>query len=218
MSPLVIVLEGPNGTGKTTLSRMLSNGSPRVGPHGRVARYRAFERALTGHENSLSLREALKSAGVPLNTHVDDLYVADAIQNLYDANDVVILDRSFPSGLAYARAGIERAGTVTGEARAIFAADQRARDAPEHVWRLWLQSWASMLPRRLYVTLQATYATARARTAERTRWFPTPEQHEKLETQFQLIHSLLDGPRLLIDTETTPVSDVLEQIRSRVAK
>lgn len=218
MNPLVVILEGPNGSGKTTIARMLesdaNNGLCNNG--GRVVRYRAFEKALAGDSKAEPLRKSLKAAGIPLNTHVDDFYVADAIQNLQSPNDIVVLDRSFPSGIAYARAGIERVGTVSGDSRSILAADQRARDAREDEWRGWLQTWCDMLPRRLYVTLQVSHATGRARTAERTRWYPTPEQHNNLKAQFALIHALVSGPRLMLDTDRLGAAEILSMIKDRV--
>ena len=218
MNPLVVILEGANGSGKTTLARMLESDANNglCNNDGRVLRYRAFEKALAGDSKAEPLCKSLKAAGIPLNTHVDDFYVADAMQNIASPNDIVVLDRSFPSGIAYARAGIERVGTVSGDSRSILAADQRARDAKEADWRGWLQTWCDLLPRRLYVTLLVSHATGRARTAERTRWYPTPEQHEKLEAQFILIHSLISGPRLSVDTELHSPAQILSMIKERV--
>lgn len=87
---MIIVLDGPNGTGKSALARALS--ARRGWPV-----YRAFRRSSGEHFDG-ELRERLRGLGIPVNTYVDDMYVADA---LFTTKCSAILDRSLPSGIAY---------------------------------------------------------------------------------------------------------------------
>lgn len=91
---MILILEGPEGAGKTSLARHLS------GRHGFI-RYRALS---DGGRLTPSATAEWRGAGVPANTFVDDIYVADVLcalsTNGRDATRV-LLDRSMVSGCLY---------------------------------------------------------------------------------------------------------------------
>jgi hypothetical protein len=84
----ILILEGLNGVGKTTLSRTLQE------DHG-FLRIRAFE--------GESLRAVAARSGILANTYIDDMYVANFLTQLKltypDAK--VVLDRSYLSAFVY---------------------------------------------------------------------------------------------------------------------
>jgi thymidylate kinase len=91
---MIVILEGLNGTGKTTVAKTLAT------DHGfRIYRplredYDAHWRNKTG-----SLELSLRACRVQPNTYLDDVFGADAIAQLRP--DKVVLDRAMPSALAY---------------------------------------------------------------------------------------------------------------------
>jgi deoxyadenosine/deoxycytidine kinase len=190
MNPKIIVLEGPNGAGKTHVASLLTTHIPNS------VVYRPFAMARFGPEKSLRLRRA----GVPLNTHADDMYAADAIQHLF-RDKVVILDRSLPSGLAYARVRLRQHHADIGNSQSIQAVEDCATMATESEWRDWLELWEDMLgPKKLYVTMLVDYDTANKRISNRERWSPSRAVHDELVRHYVLMHSLVREPRLLVDT------------------
>lgn len=91
---MLFVLEGPEATGKTTLSNHLTKECG-------FMRYRAM---MNDHRLTPGETRFWHSAGVPVNTLADDHYTADLLAKLHrSGRDVsrVLLDRSMPSGLAY---------------------------------------------------------------------------------------------------------------------
>lgn len=190
MRPTIIVLEGPNGSGKTHIAWKLQSAIPDA------CVYRPFK------YNSLytSWYEAMRKAGVPINTHVDDLYAADAIDRIARTGQTVILDRSFPSGIAYARSRLrEHAGI--GNSQAMQAVEDCAIRATNRDVKSWLDIWENLLgPRKLYVTMLVDYQTGLERTKHRERWYPSLAEHDRLIGNFVGIHEMVSEPKLMIDT------------------
>lgn len=97
---MILVLEGPEGVGKTTLSESL-------------ARYDFLPyRAMAWRDGRLSQDQLAewRERGVPVNTYVDDVYAADVLACLHHNAGLawssrLFLDRSMPSGVAYAPEG-----------------------------------------------------------------------------------------------------------------
>lgn len=90
---MIVILEGLEGVGKTEAAQHISR---TLGlPIYRAFRSNPYERFGEGNH----IEAMLRKLGVPINTHVEDLYVADLLTTI---GGDVILDRSMPSGYAYA--------------------------------------------------------------------------------------------------------------------
>lgn len=189
MSATVVVLEGPNGSGKTHVASLLNSHIP-----GSIV-YRPFR------ASPLDEYERLRRAGIPANTHIDDFYAADAIRTLVQNGTTVILDRSLPSGLAYARARTRQSHSDIGISQSMQVAEDCVTLAQQEELDGWLKIWEQMLgARKLYVTMLVDWETGKKRTAARERWYPSYAEHDVLIHEFVRIHQLIREPRLLIDT------------------
>lgn len=98
---MIVVLEGPEGTGKTTLSEALCARWDFVS-------YRTM--AWKGGRLRPDEIARWRELGVPVNTYVDDVYAADLLASLDHQVALawefrLILDRSMPSGVAYTPEG-----------------------------------------------------------------------------------------------------------------
>jgi len=186
---MILILEGTNGTGKSTCAKLLS---PILG----APVYRPFRRGNSDlHWGSCSvqekqLREQFK---VPLNTHIEDLYVADLISTV-ETN--IILDRSIPSAISYGL--MEHDPLLPNDTVELFF------------------YWQKMLleQKALYVWMTATYDTARKRSINRIpSWWPiNREQYDELESTFSILYSLCELSKLCVNTENMGVDEVVETI------
>lgn len=89
----IVVLEGLEGTGKTTVSKAaaIAQTKPRI--------YRALRHGDKWGPKEVDGWHAL---GVPANTFVEDVFAVDTISKLLAHREFsIILDRSLPSGLVY---------------------------------------------------------------------------------------------------------------------
>lgn len=89
---MIIILEGLEGVGKTALANALSESTGH--PIYRAFRSNPSERFGEGNR----LEATLRSYGVPVNSYIEDLFVADLLTTI---GGDVILDRSMPTGIAY---------------------------------------------------------------------------------------------------------------------
>ncbi len=180
MGPRVIILEGLNGVGKSAVARLLSAslGIPIIRPF----RHSDSERHL-GREPGRGLQQSLRSLGIPANTFVDDMYVADLVTALGAS---AVLDRSMASAIAY--------GLLYKDVRDV----QHALALTE----AWQEAWARYAGRLLYVYLTADSATMAARTEG--RWAPNPVEECELDRGFKLAYRWTRLPKLKLDTTTMP--------------
>lgn len=188
----IIVLEGVNGLGKTTYAQRLSE---RLG----VPVYRAFRDKISEHWGDRSERELMlrEQFGVPLNTHVDDLYAADIVSRLGAG---VIFDRSLPSALAY--------GKLQGDA---FV--EKSGGKMLEFWEAILVS--SALPVR-YVWLRGEYELAKERCAGRASSWPlTKAKYAVLEKVFEKVFAKTRLPKQQINVGSVEyVAGVASIVRS----
>lgn len=165
----MIIFEGCNGVGKTTYAKEL----------GRILEapvYRAFRGDQALHYQG-ELENA-RSLGVPVNTFVDDMYVADLSRVL---RNEVILDRSLPSAVAYN-------GMVS------------------PIWAARLEEWDSRLFKSatpvLVVWLEAPWSVAKDRMGA---YRPDSAEYDHLERVFSWCMSKINSRIFHIDTSTVGV-------------
>lgn len=181
----VIILEGINGTGKSTLARALADKLC-------IPILRPFRHFNTNHHmnGGSTLELELKKHGVPVNTHVDDLYLADF---LAVTKVGAVLDRSMPSAIAYA-----------------YMRDEMKLDSKAQAL---LDLWQTILvsgPRVFYVQLTAQPLVIKDRCAE--RWSPNKKQMAALDKAFTLSFRAIKFPKLAMDTSAMKLADGVERI------
>lgn len=171
----MIILEGTNGVGKTTYARMLSDslGAPL---------YRPFRPQQANHHTEDM--ERLSSLGVPVNTWLEDMYVADMARVI---KNQIIIDRSLPSAIAYEM--VEKQGTIKCD------------------WVKCVVEWEKMLLRSatpvVIVHLVAPYGIAKSRM---TGCVPSKQDYERLRLWFGRILSVVEDLRVMtIDTSEVNV-------------
>jgi thymidylate kinase len=143
---MLIIIEGVNGAGKTTLAKSLSEG------YG-IPIFKPFRTDHSIHWGQSSpLEMALKAFGVPVNTHVEDFFIADFLAT-YPETVEAILDRGMPSAVAYGLANGEIKSASVGEAMLDWWFDQLA--ARHDVF---------------YIYLGCSEEAARQRAGDRAQW------------------------------------------------
>lgn len=180
---MIIIIEGINGVGKTTLATSLAASLDGVV-------HRPF-RGLEGHWLAEDIA-AWRRIGVDVNTHAEDLYVADALARL-PVSCPVILDRSVPSSIAYGVASFDPFYT-SDVCEAIFNAWQ---DILIGCQALWLQ-------------LEAPRSIIEARVHPDR--LPTEKEHKAIASQYRKMftRSKLQRRRITIGPDTGK-ADVLRQ-------
>lgn len=161
---MIIILEGTNGVGKSAVAQCLLERN--VG----AVIWRPFRRDAGQHfgqGKTPGRMERLRECGVPVNTYVDDIYVADALATL-NPKHMVILDRSMPSAIAY---GAER-----GEF------DELGQENLDWVWKSWERYFR--LGSVLWVHLSAPYDVAKKRCSEQDRWHPNKQTWQRVNRAY----------------------------------
>lgn len=173
MKPIVIILEGINAVGKTTIARILSErcGLPVVRPFRQSSR--------TG---DILAREKLKQLRVPVNTYVDDFYVADL---LVQTAQGAILDRSVGSGVAY---GMYHQNTVKNveEGKAIVSA--------------WVETLSRFQGVVLYVYLQCNAEVRAERLKQRGELGPMDPHLGQIQAVLESISFEMEFTKMIMDT------------------
>lgn len=187
---MIIILEGCNGVGKSEYARRLSDEL-------KVPICRPFRNDNTDLHWDLQdteLQEWLKDAKVPVNTHVDDLYVVDFLNNFGVG---AILDRSMPSAIAYGRVLNLLDGYYQNKL----------------VCQSLYEFWENRMPkgRSLMVWLNCSYEHAKSRNDGRA--FPMKGTWTKLENEFRRLFQVCNLPnKKQINTSTVKVDDGVKSI------
>lgn len=184
---MIVIVEGANGVGKSTYAHELESCG--------LTLYRAFRRGNTelhwgakeGGEEVV--RGQLEALGIPLNTYIDDLYLADFIQSFkLDA----VFDRSLPSAIAYGSLG-QLNGATVGELL--------------EMWQLMVKHSKSPV---LYVWLQTTYELAKERT--KGRWMPNKRGYHSLVNSYEKLFQRIRLPKIAINTDMVTVARGIKRI------
>lgn len=186
----VIVLEGVNGTGKSTYAQKLSKGlnAPVIRPF-RLGPDHHF----TG---TTHIERELKALGVPYNTHVDDLYTADILGRMLKFNKhlPVILDRSVGSAIAHGERSMGDAGRLIGLWHQLLGPGTQ-------VLYVWLTAPWETVDRRL------DGDAMRAKLSSGKRHHFQAAEHARLHGMFRYVFEMVRHQKLEIDTTTVDVDD-----------
>lgn len=186
---MIVILEGINGTGKTTVASEINK---KIG----FPVYRAFKSFSTyEHFDDESEYGWLKDMNVPFNTHVDDLYVSDFVKTVLCD---VILDRSMPSAIAY--------GSVyDGE----FYNEKLVQSTLFGNW----QNNMLQVKDCLYVWLEGNYETMKERCTG--RWHPNKSEYKQLNQKFGYMFQRCKLNKVRISTTTMRVEHTVNTILKR---
>jgi len=137
----------------------------------------------------------LKKLGVPVNTYVDDLYVADFLRATRRG---AILDRSMPSALAYPMMRGEEITPKTAKKLVV-------------VWEQILR--AAKIP-VVYVWMQASHEVVKERCVG--RWHPNKAQYAKLESTFKRVFVTLSLCKRRVVTTELSENETIKTVRQVV--
>ncbi len=173
--PRVIVLEGLNGVGKSSLAKAMS--SFYSIPILRAFRHSRTDLHLSAGDNGIAQR--MKQLGVPANTFVDDVYLADFLQATRIS---CVMDRSMGSAIAH--------GLLDGSVK-----------NPAHALQL-VDHWESQLSGLdvVYVYMVADEALCRERCAG--RWQPNRGMWSHLNESFERVYDRIRLRKRRLDTST----------------
>lgn len=182
MTHPIVVLEGPNGVGKTTYARVLSDLLE-------IPMLRPLRQDPDNHWDGAE-REALHGLHVPVNTFVDDVYAADF---LVQTNQGAVLDRSMPSALVYSQ-------VIGGEG---YPAPTLA-----HLdwWQSRLEHHAGKV---LVVFMESTLDVIQERVGSRA---PTTSNFNALSRAFGKVFKHVMLPKMVITTSKHPVAQGVDMV------
>ena len=182
----MIIFEGTNGVGKTSYAKVLSGML-------RAPVYRAFRRPGAEHHTA-DRQRADELLGLPVNTYVEDFFVADLARII---DHEVILDRSLPSAIAYDI--VEGQGTL-----------------PCH-WSVLVSEWRRLLMRSrrpvLIVHLVAPYHIAKERMSG---YQPGLKECALLDNWINTVIGTLHVPEITLDTSKMEVSEGCRLIKAKM--
>ena len=181
---MIVFLEGVNGAGKSAYAKALAK---RLG----WPTYRAFKK---GTEHHVAERlEFLEEVGIQVNSHVDDVYMADFFSTFkLDA----IIDRTFTSALAY---------------DTVYDEPQKSQSAG--AFKFWLGQLKEF--DFLYVWLEVDYETAAER---RSGFHPSKKEHKALAKAYGKAFQRMPKPKMRISTDSVSIEDGVELICQRLTK
>lgn len=191
---MIYILEGVNGVGKTRYAKMLREqlDIPIVRPFRNGSLMDDCHWNADPKLKSNKWQTTLEAMGVPINTHVDDLYVADFLATF---RMDCILDRSVPSAVAYGILHHHRGGWYDDGANVT------------DLLELW-QRTMHILPSR-YVWLRAPYEVAKNRASG---WTPNKKQYDVLDKTFARCFRWIRMPKRQINTAEVTAEDGVAQI------
>ena len=191
---MIIILEGTNGVGKSTIAKLLHKvvDAPILRP------FRPSANTHWDHSEG-DTGDALRALGVPINTFVDDLYVADILRsmkaNLYRG---AVLDRGMPSSVAYGR-----------------LKDEEWTKTPRMDWAI--KYWEDCLLEAgeqaggvVLVYLFAPYGVTKARCG--LRWHPNKTEHAHLGRTYEKVIHRSRLPVIVLQTEMNEPRTCVDKI------
>lgn len=184
---MIVIFEGTNGVGKSTYANALSKkfGAPVIRP------FRSGDTDLhwghSGKDRFQMLRDELR---VPVNTHVDDLYVADFLAT-YQVD--AILDRSVPSAVAYGILNDDLGGWY------------KHKGVPRTLMAFWHSLIKNASHPVVYIWLRASHKMAKQRCDG--RWCPNKSEYDKLEKYFAKAFQDIELPKKQIQTDRVDLED-----------
>lgn len=182
----VIIFEGTNGVGKSTYVKVLAQilNAPA---------YRAFKRPGADHHADGEL-DRLRAMGIPANTFVDDMYLADMSRMI---DHEIIVDRSFPSAVAYEM--VEHQGTFKGD------------------WVHYAVEWERLLSYSRRPVLLVRLHCLRSIALERmTGHVPDGKAAMELEAWLDRAMEVLDLPQMTINTGRTSIPEGIRRVKAEM--
>jgi thymidylate kinase len=173
------MLDGVNGAGKSTYAYLLKE---KLGIN--ICRvFRSADKKLHWGSTGEELRKELTELKIPINTHADDIFMADFMASFQvDA----ILDRTIASAIVYGRTYNQFDGWYT----------------EKTIARRLLDFWTSLMdkckPPLIYIWMDVSYAVATKRCHD--RWCPEKKDFEKLKKEYEQIFYRLPMKRFRLDT------------------
>lgn len=189
---MIYILEGVNGVGKSAAAKAIqAQAHNEFIPSWRP--FRSGSDVHWGHTED-ETGQMLRDFGVPLNTFVDDLYVADALSTLRPEHHV-ILDRSLPTAIAYGR--IHQETWI----------DLHSYD----IWNYWVNR-LNLAGRVFWIQLQAPYEVTKERCEG--RWCPNKDDWTALRRTYgRLIQRAPSSFRIqVIETQDKTPEAIAEQV------
>ena len=182
---MIIILEGLNGTGKSATALPLADtlGASILRP------FRGKDTSKHLGRDGDGRMERLRKLGIPANTFVDDIYVADFLAS---TGVPAVLDRSMGSAVAYGMLYGDIPSAVVG------------RDLLTE-WQNILMSSAKKI---LYVNVTCRRDVRRKRCKDDRRWCPTASQENMLEQWFSHIFGDIQLPKMILDTSDIEPSEI----------
>lgn len=196
--PTTVILEGLNGVGKSAYAKAIADATG-------LAIYRPFRPSTDhhwfnaasnwkGNADHKQLFDEYRAHGVPVNSYVDDLYVADALRTL---RAPALLDRSMPTSFVY---------------ETMFNEEfKNNKDKQAFIWAAWTEALRDSGLPLLYVYLHCAYLDSKERCG--TRWHPNRLQWDRMRTLYDKLNervARLPFVRMIsVNTSIVPVSDAL---------
>lgn len=194
---MLIMLDGVNGVGKSTYAYKIKES---FGIN--VCRvFRSGDKKLHWGSSGKELQQELADLKVPINTHVDDLFMADFMLSFQvDA----VLDRTLASAIAYGRAYNKLDGWY------------REKGNARRLLDFWMTLIEKCKPPMLYVWLDAEYDVAKERCED--RWCPTSKEYAKLRKEYERVFSRIRFQKTRVQTDHVSIEDGVDKIMRMVVE
>jgi len=193
---MLIMLDGVNGVGKSTYAYRIKE-SFGIG----VCRvFRSGDKELHWGSTGAELQKELAKLKVPINTHVDDLFMADFMLTFQvDA----VLDRTLASAIAYGRSYNKLDGWY------------REKGNARRLLDFWMALIEKCKPPVLYAWLDAEYDVAKERCGDR-EWFPTSTEYNKLRKEYERVFTRIKFRKTRVQTDHVSVEDGVGRVMRTV--